>query len=312
MPTGLVLDNCFLEHDTGPGHPERPARLESIIDALERSDLPQRCTPLPVQTATTAQLTANHDSAYVERVRQTCDAGRTHIDCVDSAICRASYNIACSAAGAVTHAALAVLDGAVNNAFCAVRPPGHHAEREVSMGFCLFNNVAVAARALLNAGLQRVLILDWDVHHGNGTQHVFEEDAQVFFCSIHGHPDVVYPGTGYAHERGRGPGAGTTLNIPLMPGADDDDYRKVFEEQFIPAAREFAPEFILVSAGFDAHRADPLAPLALETSSFEWLTRDTRRLADELCGGRMLSVLEGGYDLTALGESTVTHLQALL
>ena len=183
----------------------------------------------------------------------------------------------------------------------------------MSMGFCMFNNIALAARRLLDDhGIERVLILDWDVHHGNGTQHTFEDDPRVFYCSFHGHPATLYPGTGYAEERGIGAGEGATLNIPMMPHSGDREYRLAFEKQFLPAARRFQPEFLLICAGFDAHRNDPLALIDLETESFEWLTREPLALADELCGGRVVSVLEGGYNLEALGDSVTVHVQELL
>lgn len=181
------------------------------------------------------------------------------------------------------------------------------------MGFCLYNNVAVAARHLLDRhGLDRVLILDFDVHHGNGTQHSFEDDPRVFYCSLHQHPATLYPGTGYADERGVGAGVGTTLNLPFLPGAGDREYREAFEGAFLPQAHAFAPQFMLVSAGFDAHRDDPLAGINLETLSFEWLSREVTRFAGEVCGGRLVSVLEGGYDLDALGDCAALHVRALL
>lgn len=311
--TGLVLDDRFKLHDTGPGHPERPQRLDAIYRALERSFLFERCRRIEPVEITRDRLESNHAAGYIDRVEAHCRAGKRHIDCVDSAIGPASYKSALLAAGAAVAAADAVARGELKNAFCTVRPPGHHAERDVSMGFCLFNNVALAARQLIDVhGAQRVLILDWDVHHGNGTQHAFEEDPRVFFCSFHGHPATLYPGTGYAEELGRGAGEGFTLNIPMMPGSGDAEYRRAYDEQFIPAARAFAPQFILISCGFDAHRADPLAHIMLETSSFEWLTRDTLELADECCQGRVISVLEGGYDLDVLGECAVVHVEELL
>ncbi|RJP34316.1 MAG: histone deacetylase [Phycisphaerales bacterium] len=310
--TGLILDPVFKTHDTGPHHPERPARIDAIIEALTTAGLVDRCVRLAAAAADPEELLANHDRAYLERLHRYCVAGESHIDCADSAICPRSYDIALLAAGGVLDATERVASGELTNAFCAVRPPGHHAERHVSMGFCLFNNVAVAARRLLDRhGVERVLIFDFDVHHGNGTQHSFEEDPRVFFCSVHGHPATLYPGTGYAEERGRGAGEGTTLNLPMMPGSGDAEYRAAYEEQFAPAAKAFQPQFILISAGFDAHRRDPLGNVRLESSSFEWLTRRTLELADDLCGGRVVSVLEGGYDLSALGECTCAHVGEL-
>ncbi len=314
MPrTGLVLDDCFKRHLTGPGHPERAERLDAVRRDLTEAGLVERCRLIEPSAIAMDRLLANHAESYIQRLKQHCAAGEQHIDCVDSVICPETYDIALLAAGAVVAAADAVATGELKNAFCAVRPPGHHAERDMSMGFCMFNNVALAARQLLDAhGVERVLILDWDVHHGNGTQHTFEDDPRVFFCSFHGHPSAVYPGTGYAEERGRGAGEGTTLNIPMMPQCGDGEYRSAYEEQFLPAARAFAPEFVLISAGFDAHRDDPLAPINLETQSYAWLTRRTLALAEEFCDGRLVSVLEGGYDLKALGESVAAHLQELL
>ncbi len=256
---------------------------------------------------------ANHSQGYIDRLREYCASGKSHIDCADSAICPESFEIARLACGSVIRAVDAVAAGEIDNAFCVIRPPGHHAERDFSMGFCLFNNIAVAARHLLKShGIERVLIIDWDVHHGNGTQHSFDDDPRVFFCSLHGHPDTLYPGTGYAHERGSGPGEGTTLNLPMQPGAGDDEYRTAFAEHVLPAARAYKPEFILISAGFDAHRADPMAQIELETPSFEWMTQEVRALADECCGGRLVSMLEGGYNLDALGESAAVHLRCLM
>jgi acetoin utilization deacetylase AcuC-like enzyme len=205
------------------------------------------------------------------------------------------------------------MHGAIENAFCAVRPPGHHCERNESMGFCLLSNVAIAARYLLDVhGIGRVAVVDWDVHHGNGTQHVFEDNADVFYCSLHGHPAYVYPGTGFENERGRGPGEGATLNLPMYPGSDDALYRRAFEQRVLPALDDFKPQFVLISAGFDAHRLDPLAPLNLDSASFEWMTRALMDVAARYAQGRLVSVLEGGYDLGALAESATLHVTELI
>ncbi len=311
--TGLILDECFTRHLTGPGHAERPERIPAVQRALASARLIEQCAliePVPVDMSL---VLANHSESYIDRLSEHCAEGENQIDCADSAICPESFEIAQLACGSVIRAVDAVAAGEIGNAFCVIRPPGHHAERDFSMGFCLFNNIAIAARHLLKShSLERVLILDWDVHHGNGTQHSFEDDPLVFFCSLHGHPDLLYPGTGYAHERGIGAGEGTTLNLPMQPGAGDAEYRAAFVEHVLPAARAYGPEFILISAGFDAHRADPLAPIELETSSFEWMTEEVRALADECCGGRLVSMLEGGYNLDALGESVAVHLRCLM
>jgi len=311
--TGLIQDERFQRHDTGPGHPERPARLARIATVLKDRGIAAACTSVPFSPADMALVRRNHDDSYIERVRAACEQGRRYIDVPDSAISRESFETALLAAGAVVAAVDAVMRGDVQNAFCAVRPPGHHAERHLSMGFCLFNNIAIAARHLIeDHRLSRVLILDWDVHHGNGTQHSFESDPRVLFISLHGHPGIVYPGTGYAEERGKGAGQGYTINIPILPPGRDEVWRKAFDEIIIPAVEDYSPQFVLVSAGFDAHKADPLAPLELETESYGWMTDELAAMAKRHCGGRLVSILEGGYDLTALGDSVALHVERLL
>jgi acetoin utilization deacetylase AcuC-like enzyme len=309
--TGLVADDRFELHDTGPGHVERPARLASLRRALSRRGLDTRCVRVPPVAATDAELTRVHDPAYVRRVERSCAAGQFVLDSMDTAICPESAAVARLAAGSVTSLCRAVARGELGRGFAAVRPPGHHAERDLAMGFCLFNSVAVAARALTaerHAG--RVLIVDWDVHHGNGTQHLFEEADDVFYFSCHQWP--LYPGTGARHERGRGAGEGTTLNCPLPPGAGDEAFLGALRDELVPAAEAFRPDFVLVSAGFDAHARDPLASLEVSTAAYGEATRIVCDLADRCCRGRIVSALEGGYDLEALGDSAAAHLEALL
>ncbi len=311
--TGLLWDEQFQTHKTGAGHPERPERLVAIGNALSNAGLVECCRPIAARPATAEELLAVHSREYLDRLAESCASGATQIDSADSAICPASYGIARYAAGGVLAAVDAVMAGELHNAFCAVRPPGHHCERDLSMGFCLLGNVAIAAQHLRDRhGLERIAVVDWDVHHGNGTQHVFESTSAVFFCSLHGHPAYVYPGTGYPEERGTGEGAGATLNLPFYPGAADGDYRRAFDESVLPALDDYKPQFVLISAGFDAHRRDPLAPIDLDTASFGWMTRALTDVAGRHAGGRLVSVLEGGYDLEALGESTALHVQGLL
>jgi len=314
MPkTGLVMDERFERHDTGPGHPERSARLVAIRQGLAEAGLVERSERIEPRPIELTELHRIHQPAYVQRVRAACRQGATFVDVVDSAICPESYEIALLAAGATLEAVDAVMAGRVRNAFCALRPPGHHAERDGSMGFCLFNNIALAADRLLGVHqVKRVLIVDWDVHHCNGTQHTFEPMREVFVCSLHGHPNWVYPGTGFETETGMGEGQGCTLNLPMMPQATGEEYRRAFVEKILPTAEEYNPQFILVSAGFDAHRLDPLAPLCLETTDYEWMTRWVMDLAQRHCAGRVLGVLEGGYNLEALAASVATHVSLLL
>lgn len=311
--TGIVIDRRFQEHLTGADHPEKPERLVRITDVLTERGLVDACISIAATPVDVNLVRLNHDDTYLTRLQQACEANRPFIDIPDSRICPDSWTIAQLAAGAAINAVDEVLAGRVDNAFCAVRPPGHHAERNVSMGFCLLNNIAIAARHLLeDHGLSRVLILDWDVHHGNGTQHSFEEDSCVMYISLHGHPGVVYPGTGFVDERGRGAGEGFTLNVPILPPGRDDVWRRAFDESILPAVARFDPQFVLISAGFDAHRDDPLAPLELETESYGWMTDEVVRIARDHCDGKLVSLLEGGYDLNALADSVALHVTRLL
>ncbi|MBK8160378.1 MAG: histone deacetylase family protein [Rhodospirillaceae bacterium] len=305
MTTGLYTHASCLGHDTGPGHPERIQRLVAILRllddpiyaALDRRDAPE---------VTRDQLARVHTRAYIDEVFAAIPTvGQGELD-GDTVLSPGSGAAALHAAGAVTAAVGAVLKGELTNAFCAVRPPGHHAERDLAMGFCIFNNVAVGAAEALDAfGLDRVAIFDFDVHHGNGTQHIFDHDPRVLYASTHQSP--LYPGTGAKNEKG----VGNIVNAPLPPYAGSEEFCDAVEETILPALEKFRPDLLLISAGFDAHRADPLASLEFETEDYAWVTDQLVTLAAGLCGGRIVSTLEGGYDLNALAESVTAHVAAL-
>lgn len=270
-----------------------------------------RCVQVPLSSATDAMLLRVHGASHIGRVEEACRAGERLIDSMDTAIGTTSARVARLAAGSVAVLCGDVAASRLDCGLAVVRPPGHHAERDLAMGFCLFNNVAVAAAGLrAECGIDRVLIVDWDVHHGNGTQHIFEDDPSVFYYSSHQMP--LYPGTGYPSERGKGRGLGATLNVPLGVGDGDDRFLSALTDQLLPAMETFRPEFVLVSAGFDAHVADPLGGLGVSTEAFGAATRIVRGVAERFASGRIVSVLEGGYDLEALAASTATHLEALL
>ncbi|MDH3626203.1 MAG: histone deacetylase [Acidobacteriota bacterium] len=308
---GLVLDPLFERHDTGVGHPERPERLTLLRELFEKSGVTDRVTRVPLTRAEDASLLLCHDLEHIQRVDQACRNGERVLDGMDTAICPESAEIARHAAGTVVELCRRVAAGRLTAGFAAVRPPGHHAERDLAMGFCLFNTVAIAARWLTReGGLKRVMVFDWDVHHGNGTQHIFDDDPSVLYASVHQSP--LYPGTGAATERGVGNALGTTVNCPLPPGSGDEAFLDAIANQVVPAAQGFKPEFILLSAGFDAHRADPLGGLEVSGEAFVEATRQMMTLSSELCDGRLVSVLEGGYDLNALAATALAHVTTML
>ena len=307
---GFVYHDIYLRHKTTQGHPERPERLKAIVQMLERTGLLSGLVTLGPVAASTEWITAVHTPEYVERVKRSCEGGIRYLDSPDTPISEQSYQVALAAVGGVLSAVDAVMEGKVRSAFCAVRPPGHHALDDQAMGFCLFNNVAIAARYIQKKHeLSKVLIVDWDVHHGNGTQAAFYDDPTVFYFSVHQYP--FYPGSGSRGEKGTGEGLGFTLNVPLPAGSGDAEYKQVFQESLKPAALQFRPDFVLISAGFDAHRHDLLGGMSVTKEGFAEMTRLVREIADECCGGRIVSMLEGGYELEGLAESTEAHLRAL-
>jgi acetoin utilization deacetylase AcuC-like enzyme len=308
--TGIVYSDTYLEHETG-GHPESPRRLTAIMDGLESRGILRdlvRVDPLPARPE---EIELVHKPSYIKWVEDMVNRGETVLDFGDTVVSEGSYEAARLAAGGVIAAVDAVMEGRVRNCFCAVRPPGHHALYDRAMGFCLFNNVAIGARYLQKRyGIERVLIVDWDVHHGNGTQDTFYGDPSVFYFSSHQHPH--YPGSGSAGETGEGAGEGFTLNAPLSSGSGDEEYLRVFSEKLAPAMDKFQPEFVFISAGFDGHRSDPLSSINLTGKGFGRLTAVVNGIAEKYAAGRLVSVLEGGYDLDGLSDSVAEHLLELL
>jgi acetoin utilization deacetylase AcuC-like enzyme len=307
---GLIYHPDYLKHDTGRGHPEQPVRLETLMQALLKSPLWRQLSHLRPSPAALEWIHTVHPERHSAMIKVRCLAGETVLDTGDTHVCRESYDTALMAAGGVLQAVDEVMTGRLKNAFCAVRPPGHHAESSTVMGFCLFNNVAIGARyAQRKYGVERVAIVDWDVHHGNGTQEIFYEDDSVFYVSLHQYP--FYPGTGAASERGAGKGEGFTLNCPMGAGSVEKDYLDAFQTQILPALNRFRPQLLMISAGFDAHEDDPLANINLTDGSFGKMTELLGEISSKHADGRIVSVLEGGYNLQALAESVEAHLTVL-
>ena len=302
----LVHTGRFAEHQTPPGHPERPERAD-VFDAIAARWRERGVEVVAPRAATSEHLLRVHDEAHLRRIAQT--AGRATALDPDTYTSPESYDVALLAAGACIDAVERVMSGAHRAAFALIRPPGHHAERDRAMGFCHFNNAAVAAAHARAAGARKVAIVDYDVHHGNGTQHIFEADPHVLYVSTHQYP--YYPGTGAAGEVGRGGGSGFTVNLPFEVGAVDEDYRIAFTRIVVPVLRQFEPDLMIVSAGFDAHQRDPLGGIRLTTEAFGAMTAELRGVAEECCRGRIVAAVEGGYDLQALGASLDAAIDAL-
>ena len=307
----LMYSDEYLKHDTGRGHPENPERLKSIISHLSGSDLMKYLVILEPEPSPLKWIMEVHSEEYINSIKKHSEEGTPFIDSLDNVISRESYRISLLAVGGVLNAVDNVMEGKFEKAFCLIRPPGHHALRNEAMGFCFFNNVAVAAKYLIKKyNLSRILIVDWDVHHGNGTQDAFYDDPKVFYFSIHQHP--LYPGSGMESEIGRGKGKGFTMNVPVPPGTKDDTYIRVFSEELFLRAVDYNPQFILISAGFDAHKEDPIAQILLSENVYGSITDVVCRIADKCCEGKIVSVLEGGYNLKFLPVCVAEHLKSLI
>jgi acetoin utilization deacetylase AcuC-like enzyme len=306
--TGILYDDLFLEHDV-PTHPENANRLRAITALLDSSGIWNELQAIPIVPATERQIGAVHHHRLLEHLQAVAYEGGGWLN-ADTYLTSDSWHVATRAAGAAICATEAVVRGDVANAFVLVRPPGHHATPSTAMGFCLINNIAVAAKYALDVlGLQRIAIIDWDTHHGNGTQDCFYEHGQVLYCSSH--TWGIFPGTGDWREMGEGAGAGTTLNVPILPYADDAAFDQAYDELILPAVARFAPELILISAGYDSHWADPLAPMNASVAGYAGIAQKVYNLAADTCSGRIVCVLEGGYHLQALAAGVLATLRVL-
>jgi acetoin utilization deacetylase AcuC-like enzyme len=311
--TGYLHDLRYMQHDTGPYHPEKAERLSAIHKGIEKAGLLPHLVKFSAVTAGMRWILDVHTKTYVRRFEELSLSGVKTFDSADNQMCTDTFEVARLAVGGVLETARNIMTGEIDNAFCAVRPPGHHAEVCQAMGFCYFNNVAICARYLQKRWkIKRVAIIDIDVHHGNGTQHIFENDSTVFYYSIHQHPSFAFPGTGRDFEEGIEAGKGYTKNSPALPGQGDGEYHRLFTKDLFPAMDFFKPEFIIVSTGFDAHEDDDMADMRLTSACFTWMMEQIMVIAAKYSQGRVLSVLEGGYALHRLPELARNHVQVLL
>lgn len=306
----FLYDDIYLRHDTGEGHPEAPARLRAINNAVKEVKWYRDLLLVKVKEADLEVVSLVHNRKYIETVKKECEAGHKKLTTGDTIICKESYSIALKAAGGVLEAVDTVISGKAKNAFCAVRPPGHHASQKRGMGFCIFNNVAIAARyAQERYKIERVFIADWDVHHGNGTQDIFYDDNTVFFMSTHQSP--WYPWTGKREETGEGKGKGFTMNRPFPAGAGNKEIIGAFKDDLLPAAEKFKPDLTLISAGFDSRVGDPLGRFKIDDMGFRELTKIMLEIANIAGNGKMISILEGGYNLEGLAAAVQAHMNEL-
>ncbi len=311
MSTAFLADPIYREHLAGViGHPERPERFDAVLQAVEESVIAPQLTRIPSRPVTEDELLLCHTPEYLAIARRDVESGRPYLSTGDTDIGRNSWDVASRAAGGLLNAVDAVMSRSARNAFCAVRPPGHHANAVRGMGFCLFNNIAIAARyAQRKYGIARAMIIDWDVHHGNGTQDIFYSDPSVFFFSSHQWP--LYPGTGRANETGEGAAQGTTMNFPFPAGSGRAEILGAVQNSLMPRARDFRPELVLISAGFDSRIGDLLGQFTLTDDDFADLTRAVMEIADQSANGRVVSVLEGGYNLSGLASAAASHVESL-
>lgn len=311
--TGYLYDSRFLLHDTGHYHPECAERLEVIHKGVTEAGLLEHLVSIAAVPVDMKWVELVHTPAYIRRFEEVCLNGHRSLDSEDNQMCPDTYEVAQLAVGGILKTVRKMMDGEIDNAFCAVRPPGHHAESDQAMGFCYFNNVAIAARYLQHQWrVQRVAVIDFDVHHGNGTQHIFEKDRSVFYYSVHQHPSFAYPGTGREFDEGEAAGKGYTKNTPILPGKGDDEYRQAVEQDLVPAIADFKPEVILLSTGFDAHEDDEMSDMQVTSDGYTYLAQVVCQLSREHAEGRLVSVLEGGYSLKRLPELAVNHIRVLL